>query len=88
MRVCIQGVGDTLVRAEVQDFGEGIAEEELPYIWERYFTAKNRPSGGKSSGLGLAIVKEILLGLDAAFGVDSTVGEGSIFWFEVEKYRP
>lgn len=88
VRVCIQGVGDTLVRAEVQDFGEGIAEEELPYIWERYFTAKNRPSGGKSSGLGLAIVKEILLGLDAAFGVDSTVGEGSIFWFEVEKYRP
>lgn len=73
------------VRVEIQDYGKGILPDELPYIWDRYFTAKQREYNGTSSGLGLAIVKDILLAQEAEFGVDSKVGEGSTFWFELEK---
>ena len=36
------------------------------------------------SGLGLSIVKEILSMHNSTYGVDSTVGEGTTFWFELE----
>jgi signal transduction histidine kinase len=73
------------VRFEVQDKGVGIAEDELPYIWERYYKSKERSRSKTSTGIGLSIVKSILLLHDAKFGVDSTVGIGSTFWFELKK---
>ncbi|MBO5666347.1 MAG: sensor histidine kinase, partial [Firmicutes bacterium] len=63
--------------------GPGIPEDQLPHIWDRYYkysrTGTRAASG--SSGLGLAIVKEILLAHKARFGVRSTLGKGSTFWF-------
>lgn len=76
------------VRVEIRDYGPGIPDEELPYIWDRYFTSKNRRSDINKSGLGLAITKSILLMLEADFGVDSKLGQGSIFWFELKKVTP
>lgn len=73
------------VRAEVHDFGEGIPPDDLPYIWERYFTLKQQKRNEKSSGLGLAISKEILQAHGAKFGAESTEGHGSTFWFELPK---
>jgi len=71
---------------EVIDTGDGIAPENLPHIWERYYkvdsTHKRATSG---SGLGLAIVRSILdrhPGVD--YGVESEVGRGSTFWFSIE----
>jgi len=72
------------LRLEVMDTGCGISEEELPYIWERYY--KTRGSHKRSvvgTGLGLSIVKRILKEHDAAFGVESELNKGSIFWFEL-----
>lgn len=71
-------------RISVQDFGEGIAEEDLANIWDRYYKVDKthvRPVSG--SGIGLAIVKEILEMHHAAYGVNSTLHEGSTFWFEL-----
>ncbi len=70
-----------IVRIEIRDSGNGINPEELPYIWDRYFTSKK----GGTNGLGLAIVKEILIAHNSQFGVDSKEGIGSIFWFELKK---
>lgn len=71
------------VTVRVQDHGPGIPQDQLPHIWDRYYkysaTGTRAPSG--SSGLGLSIVKEILLMHNARFGVTSTVGKGSTFWF-------
>ena len=80
--VLLKRVGQR-VRVEIRDYGEGIPPEDIPRIWERYFTSKQRKSKREHSGLGLAISKEILLAHNAKFGVDSTLGQGSCFWFEI-----
>ena len=72
-------------RLEGADHGPGIKAEELPHVWDRYYkTSTNyvRPTSG--TGLGLAIVKEILTLHRCNYGVDSKVGKGSTFWFELE----
>lgn len=75
-----------VIRCEVSDKGQGIPEEELEHIWERYYKSSSNHSRTTSgTGLGLSIVKEILLLHKAAFGVISKVGEGSTFWFELKK---
>lgn len=87
VQVSLKCIG-AVVRIEVRDYGEGIPKEELPYIWDRYFTSKQRKSIGGKSGIGLAITKEILLIQKANFGVESELGQGSTFWFELEKCNP
>lgn len=70
---------------EVTDYGPGIKAEEIPHIWDRYYkTSTNyvRPTSG--SGLGLAIVKELLTLHRVNYGVESKVGKGSTFWFELD----
>lgn len=74
----------TIVRIEVSDTGQGIAEKELPYVWERYYKVdKTHKRAVKGTGLGLSIVKNILKLHDARYGVESKVGKGSTFWFEL-----
>ncbi|WP_037372984.1 sensor histidine kinase [Anaerovorax odorimutans] len=74
------------VRCEIADSGQGIDPKELDHIWERYYKASSNHSRNTvGSGLGLSIVKEILLLHNAKFGVESKLGEGSTFWFELKK---
>ena len=74
-----------IARFEVADKGVGIPEEQLPYIWDRYYKverSQNHKRTVKGTGLGLSIVKGILINHGFAYGCDSVVGEGSCFWFE------
>ena len=72
------------VRIEVTDHGEGIPADKLEYIWERYYKVdKEHRRGVIGSGLGLSIVKSILDAHNAHYGVRSTLGKGSTFWFEI-----
>ncbi len=72
------------VRVEFTDSGEGIAKEELPYIWDRYYKVdKTHKRAQMGTGLGLSIVKTALEVHGASYGVNSVVGEGSTFWFEL-----
>ena len=73
------------LRIEISDHGNGIAPEELSHVWERYYKSSThhvRPTDG--SGLGLSIVREILTLHNADYGVESKLGEGTTFWFELE----
>ena len=77
---------DDFVRLEVKDHGEGIKEEVIPYIWDRYYKVdKNFNRTVNSTGLGLAIAKAILEAHKAKYGVESRLGEGSMFYFELNK---
>lgn len=83
----VQSVWDNNVRISVMDTGEGIAEEDLPYIWDRYYKVDKVHKRAKiGTGLGLSIVKGILESHGATYGVESRIGEGSNFWFELPKF--
>ena len=72
-------------RCEVIDHGSGIAPDELSRVWERYYkSSAHHVRQVEGSGLGLSIVKEILNLHKADYGVNSKLGSGSTFWFEME----
>jgi NtrC-family two-component system sensor histidine kinase KinB len=70
---------DRLVRFEVSDTGTGIAPDQLPRLFERFYRVPGAPPGG--AGLGLYICKEIVEAHGGQVGVESELGQGSIFWF-------
>jgi len=68
----------------VIDHGEGIPKDQLPEIWERYYRMdKTHKSEKVGTGLGLSIVKKVLELHGADYGVESTLGKGSCFWFSL-----
>lgn len=71
--------GDSSVRIEVQDTGEGVAPEYQERIFEKFFQVPGAKVGG--SGLGLTIAREIVLAHGGKIGIESEVGKGSTFWF-------
>lgn len=79
-----QTLTDGWVRIAVEDHGEGIAQDQLPHIWDRYYKSdKPHRRAAVGTGLGLSIVKNILDLHQARYGVESTPGQGSTFWFEL-----
>ncbi len=72
------------VRIEVVDNGRGIPEDHLERIFQRFHRVdpdRSRKRGG--TGLGLSIVKQILHAHGEQINVESTVGRGTRFWFEL-----
>ena len=74
---------DNKVFFGVRDTGKGIAPEEIDSVWERYYRASQSKRKSVGTGLGLSIVKNILQLHGAEYGIRSTVGEGSLFWFSM-----
>ena len=84
----IQSHGDGVVRISVTDTGEGIAIEDMPLVWDRYYKVdKVHKRARIGTGLGLSIVKGVLESHSAHYGLNSKLGEGSTFWFELEIVR-
>ncbi len=84
----VQNVWEDRVRISVYDSGIGIAKEDLPYIWDRYYRGSMPHRRARiGSGLGLSIVKTILESHELAYGVESAEGTGSCFWFELPLFH-
>ena len=80
-----QIISGNRVRITVTDTGAGIAPEQIPYIWDRYYKVdKVHRRAMVGTGLGLSIVKGVLELHKATYGLESTVGHGSTFWFELD----
>ncbi len=71
------------VRVEIADTGDGIEPDKINLIFEKYYRSENHKREVVGTGLGLSIVKAILKKHEYKFGVYSTVGKGSTFWFEI-----
>lgn len=85
IRVGIEPADNDRVRIFVTDEGPGIPESDRSAVFERFHQLDGsdaRQVGG--TGLGLAICKAIVEQHRGTIGVDSTVGEGSTFWFELD----
>ncbi len=77
-------IGEYICRISVTDHGQGIPQEHLNNIWDRYYKVKKTERKlSKGTGLGLSIVKNIMNAHHAAYGVESVVNEYTTFWFEL-----
>lgn len=80
VEISVRGAGENEARAglRITDEGAGIAPENLPHIFERFYRedrSRSRETGG--IGLGLAICKTIVEGADGTINVESVLGHGT-----------
>ena len=73
----IDYIGDRLIIA-IEDTGEGIEEELLPNIFERFSTGAS-----SGSGLGLSICYELIQQMGGTINIKSKVGKGTTVWFSI-----
>lgn len=73
-------VQDGQIILEIKDTGPGIPKSEQTKIFDKFYRATNVPDGSQGTGLGLAIVKSIVESQHGRIWVESTLGEGSLFF--------
>jgi signal transduction histidine kinase len=70
------------LKITITDTGEGIAPDDIPYVFDRFYRgekSRSRLTGG--AGLGLAIARGIVEAHGGEINVESSLGKGSTFWF-------
>lgn len=77
------------ITIEVADTGSGIAAEDLPYVFDRFYRAdKSRSRGSGGSGIGLAIVKQLVEAHGGSVRAESSPGKGAVFSFTLPVSDP
>ena len=71
------------VQFSVQDFGKGIEDKYKERLFDRYFQVPTDGQNKSGTGLGLAISKEFIIAQGGEIGVESEVGVGSRFYFQL-----
>ena len=75
---------DDKVTMHVKDTGIGIEEQDLPYVFDRFYKV-DKAHSGKGSGLGLSIARELLKRMDEEIWVASEKGQGTEFSFTIHR---
>ena len=87
INIRLKDVGD-FIQVEIEDNGRGIAQKDLPYIFDRFYRAdasRNSATGG--SGIGLSIVKKIIEDHGGKIWATSKEDTGTIMYFVIRKYQ-
>jgi two-component system sensor histidine kinase BaeS len=72
------------VEIRVADTGPGLAPEDLPHIFDRFWQRDTKRTG-EGSGLGLAIVRGLVQAHGGHVGVESTPGQGAVFHLKLPR---
>lgn len=71
------------VRISVQDTGQGLAAEQLGHLFQPFNRLGQELGPLEGTGIGLVVCKRLVEMMGGSIGVHSTLGEGSVFWFEL-----
>ncbi len=71
-------------RISVQDTGDGLPPGKLAQLFQPFNRLGQEVGAQEGTGIGLVVCKRLVELMDGRIGVESTVGVGSVFWFELE----
>lgn len=87
INIRVKDVGD-FIQIEIEDNGKGIAQKDLPYIFDRFYrTDASRNSATGGSGIGLSIVKKIVEDHGGKIWATSKESTGTVMYFVIRKYQ-
>jgi PAS domain S-box-containing protein len=72
------------IRISVQDTGEGLPPDKLAQLFQPFNRLGQESGAQEGTGIGLVVCKRLVELMSGRIGVQSTVGVGSLFWFELE----
>jgi len=72
------------VRIRIRDTGEGLSPDEIEQLFQPFNRLGRESSGEEGTGIGLVVAKQLVELMSGSVGVESVVGEGSVFWFELK----
>jgi len=71
------------IRICVEDTGEGLTPDKLAQLFQPFNRLGQETNAGEGTGIGLVVSKRLIELMSGVIGVESTVGEGSVFWIEM-----
>lgn len=84
---CVQ-VGATRTRVYVRDTGLGLSAEKMPLLFQPFNRLGQETSAEEGTGIGLVMSKLLVELMGGTIGAESTIGVGSVFWFELVSDLP
>jgi PAS domain S-box-containing protein len=73
------------IRISVRDTGAGLAPEQIAQLFQPFNRLGQEAHGEQGTGIGLVVCKRLVELMDGVIGVESSVGEGSVFWLELKQ---
>ena len=71
------------IRVSISDTGAGLYPEQLAQLFQAFNRLGQEAGGEEGTGIGLVVAKRLVEMMEGVIGVESTVGVGSVFWFEL-----
>ena len=71
------------IRVSIRDTGAGLDPEQLAQLFQPFNRLGQEAGGEEGTGIGLVVAKQLVELMGGVIGVESTVGVGSVFWFEL-----
>ncbi|MDP2875361.1 MAG: PAS domain S-box protein, partial [Holophaga sp.] len=71
------------IRVSVRDNGAGLNSEDLAQLFQAFNRLGQETGSEEGTGIGLVVARQLVELMGGVIGVESTVGEGSVFWFEL-----